>query len=169
MINGKKISLQPLDRSHLEMTRTWMNDPDLMRLLGRAAPVSAAEHKRWFSGIQKREDCAFFAILAVGSKRHIGNVWLWDIDRRHRKAELRIVVGDRDWVGRGVGVEAISLLCRHGFKKQKLHKIYAYVLGINPRARRAFEKAGFVVEGTLRADRWVGDGFTDVYLLGRIA
>jgi RimJ/RimL family protein N-acetyltransferase len=42
------------------------------------------------------------------------------------------------------------------------------VLGINPRALRAFEKAGFAVEGVLKEDRWDGDRYCDVYLLGRL-
>ena len=42
------------------------------------------------------------------------------------------------------------------------------VLAINPAARRAFEKAGFAVEGTLRADRWTGAGFVDTHVLGRL-
>jgi RimJ/RimL family protein N-acetyltransferase len=42
-------------------------------------------------------------------------------------------------------------------------------MDFNPRARQAFEKAGFALEGTLRDDRWIGDGFSDVFVLGRLA
>jgi RimJ/RimL family protein N-acetyltransferase len=59
-------------------------------------------------------------------------------------------------------------MCAYAFERLNLHRVYAYVLAINPRARRAFEKAGFALEGTLREDRWAGDAYTDVYLLGRL-
>lgn len=160
------VRLRPLERRHLEKTLEWANDPELMRLLNRAHTVSREEHEQWFEAIQKRQDCCYFAIEGVDDT-HLGNVWLWDIDLRHRRAELRIVMG-LDRTDKGAGTEAISRLCEYAFERLNLHKVYAYVLAINPRARRSFEKAGFVIEGTLREDRWTGETFTDVYLLARL-
>jgi len=163
-----RLELVPLDRPHLARTREWANDPELMRLMDRKQPVSPAEHEAWFASLPRRADCTYFAIETVDGRAHIGNVWLWDIDRRHRKAELRVVVGDRGARGKGLGAEAIDRLCRHAFEKLDLHRVYAYVLGINPSARRAFERAGFTLEGTLRDDRWAVDRFIDSYLLARV-
>jgi len=168
MMRGKIVSLRPLERIHLENTRTWANDRELMRVLDRAQPVSADEHQAWFEELKNYNDRVYFAIETIVDVRHVGNIWLWNITPRHRKAELRIVIGDRAHQERGAGTEAISLLCDYAFASLGLHKVYAYVLAINPRARRAFEKAGFVVEGTLRDDRWVDDKPTDVYLLGKL-
>jgi RimJ/RimL family protein N-acetyltransferase len=168
MIIGKTIALRPLDRRHSERTRGWANDPRLAQFLDRAWPVGDAEHEEWFSSLSKNKDHLYLAIETLESEKHVGNIWLWGIDWRHRKAELRIVIGETD-CGRGIGSEAIGLLCSHGFERLNLHKIYAYVLGANPRARCAFEKAGFSIEGTLKEDRWVGDCYSDVYLLANIA
>ena len=161
------VRLLPLEPRHLEKTLEWANDPELMRLLNRAHTVSRDEHEQWFETISKRADCCYFAIETVEGV-HLGNAWLWDIDSRHRRAELRIVM-DPDHAGKGAGTEAISGLCDYAFERLNLHKVYAYVLAINPRARRSFEKAGFVLEGTLREDRWTGEAFTDVYLLGKLS
>jgi RimJ/RimL family protein N-acetyltransferase len=163
------VQLAAFDRSHAERTRAWMNDPELARLLGRERPVSDLEHERWLDAVLRRDDCVFFAILAGDPPCHVGNVWLWDIDARHRKAELRIVLGDPTRVGRGVGSTAIRLACAYAFDVLNLHKIFAYVLDFNPRARRAFEKAGFSVEGVLQKDRWAGDRYADVFVLGKLA
>ena len=160
------IRLVPLDRRHLDWTRRWANDPELMRLMDRAGQVSEAEHEAWFSSVVRGEDCRYFAIEA--GDRHVGNVWFWNIEPRHQKAELRIVIGDGAFRGRGVGVDALERACQYGFEELGLHRIYAYVLSINPAARRAFEGAGFVLEGTLRDDRRAGDGFVDAYLLARV-
>lgn len=166
MIEGQHARLVPLERRHLEATRAWSNDPALAILLDRAWPVSEFEHERWVETLKQR-DRLYFGIERHDGL-HVGNVWLWDIDWRHRKAELRIVIGRDDATGRGIGSEVIDLLVRHAFERLNLHRVYAYVLAINPRARTAFEKAGFVVEGTLKADRWIGDQFTDVFVLGRV-
>lgn len=161
------VRLVPLDQTHIALTRVWTNDAELARLMDRARPVSEDEHGAWFAALQGREDCRYFAILE--GTAHVGNVWLWAIDARHRKAEIRIVIGDAAVRGRGVGTSAIDLVSRHAFEQLGLHRVYAYVLALNPRARRAFEKAGFALEGTLRDDRSVGDGFVDSYLLSRLA
>ena len=163
------VNLVPLGRQHLAQTRAWANDPELMRLMDRSRAVSEAEHETWFASITSREDCAYFAIEEVGERRHVGNVWLWAIDPRHRKAELRIVVGAPSARGRGVGRHAIDALCRDAFERLNLHRIYAHVLTINPGAKRAFELAGFIVEGLLKDDRLTDGGFVDAWLLARVA
>ena len=163
------VRLVPLDRRHLERTRAWANDPALMRLMDRARPVSTAEHEAWFRSLAERDDCSYFAIETAEGAVHVGNVWLFAIDRRHRKAELRVVIGDAAARGKGIGAEAIDRLCRHGFDELGLHRIYAYVLAINPAAQRAFERAGFSLEGTLRDDRWSDGTFVDAYVLARVS
>jgi RimJ/RimL family protein N-acetyltransferase len=159
--------LQPLERRHLDRTFVWVNDPGLCRLLGKTPGISRAEHERWFSDLARRDDCRYFAIESSDG-RHVGNVWLWAIDRQHAKAELRIVLPESE-AGRGVGPRLIELACAHAFAELELHRVYAYVLETNRRALRAFEKAGFVVEGRLREDRRQDGGFIDSFLLGRLA
>jgi methionyl-tRNA formyltransferase len=167
-ISGGRVRIVLLERRHLDRTREWANDPEIMSLMDRARHVAADEHDAWFVSIAGREDCAYFAIETPDAGVHVGNVWLWAIDRRHRKAEIRIVIGDPAVRGQGVGTAAIDQLCRHGFDALGLHRIYAYVLAVNLAARRAFERAGFTLEGTLRHDRWAGDTFVDTYLLARL-
>jgi RimJ/RimL family protein N-acetyltransferase len=168
MIPGPTVSLRPFDRGHLGRTRDWVNHPELSRLLGRAVPVSDAEHERWFAAARAARDRVMFAIETNARKRHVGNIWLCNIDWRHRKAELRIVIGDAASTDRGLGTEAIGLLSAYARERLNLHRIYAYVLGTNPRALRAFEKAGFAVEGVLKDDRWSDGRYVDAYVVGRI-
>jgi RimJ/RimL family protein N-acetyltransferase len=99
----------------------------------------------------------------------VGNIWLWDINTADAKAEVRILFGDESARGRGYGSEAIRLLADLAFDTMSLRRLYAYVFSINPRAKRAFEKAGFRSEGTLRQDRRVADEYVDVHLLGQLA
>ena len=162
-----RVELVPLGRTHLARTREWANDPELMRLMDRRQPVSPAEHEAWFASLSRRADCVYFAIELRSDRTHIGNVWLWDVDRRNRKAELRVVVGDRGARGSGLGSEAIDKLCRHAFDSLGLHRIYAYVLGINPRrvwpsnapalrTRARFEMIAGRRTGSSTATFWLG-------------
>jgi RimJ/RimL family protein N-acetyltransferase len=167
ILRGTCACLCPLDRRHADRARAWANDVELARLLDRARPVSDVEHEKWSANLVGRDDCVWFAI-ETPENRHVGNIWLWAIDARHRKAEVRIVIGETQSLGRGLGSEAIRLLADYARDRLNLRRLYAYVLATNPRGRRAFEKAGFELEGTLRQDRWVGDAYADVFELGRL-
>ena len=159
------VALVPFGRQHLAQTLQWTNDQELKRLLDRRRHVTADEHERWFTSLSSRQDTVYFAI--EDEARHIGNVWLADIDSRHRKAEVRIVLAP-EAANRGCGSRAIELVAVRAFGHMNLHRLYAFVLAFNPRGRRAFEKAGFALEGTLREDRFDGSGFVDAFVLGRI-
>jgi RimJ/RimL family protein N-acetyltransferase len=141
----------------------------MMRLLGRRARVDPDEHRRWFERLKERDDCRYFAVEAIDTGRHLGNVWLWDINPTDRKAEVRILFGDEASRGRGYGPETLNLLASVAFRKLGLHRLYAYVFATNLRAKRAFEKAGFVSEGLLRQDRRIADEWVDVFVLARFA
>ena len=163
------ISLQPFERRHLEKTLVWANDPDFSRLLDRAWFISDYEHEQWFLKLhQKKDSLNYFAIEIDTTGDHIGNIWLWNIDWRHRKAEISILIGESSFHGKGLGTKAIEMITLFAFEKLNLHKVYAHVLAINPRAKRAFEKAGLDVEGQLKADRWTCDQYSDVFILAKI-
>ena len=164
----RRIQLVPLAERHLATTLSWVNDPAMMRLLGRSAYVAPDEHQRWFEQLKQRTDCRYFGVETIETGQHVGNIWLWDIDPAHRKAEVRILFGDEASRGRGYGTEAIDALASTAMDAMHLHRLYAYVFAINPRARRTFEKAGFDLEGVLRDDRRIGDEWVDVYVLGRL-
>ena len=164
-LSSGEVTLRPFERRHLASTLAWANDPELARLLDRARPIGAEEHERWFASLADRPDTQFFAIERAG--RHIGNVWLADIDQRHGKAEVRIVLSP-DAVEQGSGAQALRLVTDHAFATLGLRRVYAYVLAFNPRAKRAFQKAGFALEGTLQADRFVNGEAIDVFVLGRV-
>lgn len=169
ILTGSNASLVPLDRRHLTATRAWANDWEIAEFMDRATPVSDAAHERWYEAIESSADCVYFAItLRRDANAHVGNVWLWDIDTRHRKAEVRIVIGEHDRRSRGIGADALDLVSRFAFSRLNLRRIYAYVLASNGRAVKAFEKAGFQQEGLLRGDRWSGEQYVDVVTLARL-
>jgi RimJ/RimL family protein N-acetyltransferase len=168
ILRGQAVTLCPFDRRHAEQARAWANDPELARLLDRARPVADAEHERWFADLHSRVDAVYFALESRPEERHVGFIWLWSIDPRHRKAEVRIVIGAAEGLGRGLGSEALDLLANYARERLNLRRLYSYVLATNTRARRAFERAGFALEGQLRQDRWVDDRYVDVLLLGKI-
>ena len=77
---------------------------------------------------------------------------------------FRILIGPAGQ-GRGLGSEATRLIVGYGIEELGLHRIELGVFSFNPRARRAYEKAGFVVEGVRReALLWEGERYDDIVM-----
>lgn len=160
MPEGVNLLFVPLTAANLEPWREWINDPEIGALLDRNMQyVTSEEHEAFYRrAVLQNDAAAWFAVVRKADGRYVGNAWLWDINRRHCKAELRILIGDRSAWGRGIGTEAIDMLTRYGHDELKLHKIYAYVMERNPRAKIAFERAGYALEASLRDEAfWEGE------------
>ena len=74
--------------------------------------------------------------------RHIGNFMYYDLDLRRGEAELGIMIGDRDYWGKGYGSDAIRAVQDYIFTQTTLTRVYLHTLEWNERARRSFTKAG---------------------------
>ena len=168
MYRGKQISLRPFEREDAEKYRQWINDPELLSLVDRVLPVTAEEHRRWYESIISDPRAVIFAIDVLSDRRFVGCIWLHGIDYRHRHAEVRIVIGDKEYWGKGKGEEAISILVQFAYKQLNLHKLYAYVLATNARALGVFEKGGFVREGILKQERYIDGAYVDVVRLASV-
>ncbi len=163
------MALRPLERSDIERWRAWINDPEIAAFLDRVLPVSAPEHEAFFErAVIGNDKAVWYAVERTSDGSHIGNIWLWNISSRNRNAEVRIVIGDRTAWGNGAGAEALQLLVHHAFERLSLHKLYAYVMERNPRAKSSFERAGFSVEAVLRDENFWDGRFCDVFRLARV-
>jgi len=163
---GKQVCLRPFEWEDAEKYRHWVNDPEILSLVDRVLPVTAAEHRPWYEAIVSDPRTAIFSVDLLAEELFVGCVWLSEIDYRHRHAELRILIGDKRYWGKGIGEETISVLVRFAFEHLNLHKVYAYVLSSNRRAVKAFDKAGFAEEGLFKEDRYINGQYTDVVRLG---
>ncbi len=162
---GKRIYLRSLDGDDLERCLRWINDPDVITTLGKRFPTSRTMEKEWLESQHKSETDIVLAIILKDDDRHIGNCGFNDIDYPNHNAEFGIMIGEKDQWGKGYAVEAAQLLLNYGFNELNLHRISLEVYSHNTRARRAYEKAGFVHEGTLRESYFRGGAYHDTLVM----
>lgn len=163
-----QVYLRALDLGDLETIYTWHNDPSLYQSLGGVFHyVSHASIEEWLR--KKQSFSAQEVNLAICLKpdtRHIGNIYLRDIDWPARHGELHIFIGDSSQRTKGYGEAAIRLLINHAFQDLGLMRLYLFVLAYNKPAVHVYEKCGFIVEGTLRKHAFKDGKFEDVVLMG---
>ena len=149
LYKGEKVRLRALEREDLRQCVEWFRDPEVRENLFLDRPVSMAEEEKWFEEHLKRGNDIIFCIETKQGK-YIGNIGIHRIDHKNRHAELGIFIGDKSYWNKGCGTEAIRLALRYAFDDLNMHKVYLTHFEGNERARRCYEKCGFVQEGVLR-------------------
>ncbi len=165
-LDGDRLYLRPLDTGDLECCLRWMNDPELLQFLGRKTPMSREMETEWLAKQYQDERHTNLAIVLKDGDRHIGNCGLDNADLLNRNASFGIFIGEADAREQGYGTEAVRLLLDYGFAQLNLHRIDLTVFSFNERARKAYEKAGFVLEGTRREDYYRHGKYHDTHLMG---
>ena len=147
----------------------WLNDPEIARFLESRFADHDLESTRAFVALQRANpDVLFLGIRSEVLGRHVCNIKLGPIDRRHQTGDIGIMIGERDAWGRGIATRAIARLCAIARDELALRKVTAGCYGGNVGSERAFERAGFAIEGR-RTAQFLLDGATeDLVLMGRV-
>ena len=165
MVASGRVFLRPFEASDAETYRRWRADARPMALAGwhERAPLGLAAVERRIARLLEEQgtDVFTFVLCLADGERPIGEVMLVDLDRVNGSAQVGIFIGEPDEWGKGYGTDAVRAIVNFGFGELRLDRIWLEVWTENPRARRAYEKAGFTREGTLRSDRWEDGRLTD--------
>lgn len=148
----------------------WVRDSEVTRFteLRHAAP--GREELRGFieKCLRDPDSLLLGMFLKDQGSRHVGNIKLGPINRSHSLAAIGLLLGAKDCWGRGLATESIRALAAHAFGPLGLHKLVAGVYANNPASVRAFEKAGFVLEGRYRRHYLCDGEWVDSLFLGRL-
>jgi UDP-4-amino-4,6-dideoxy-N-acetyl-beta-L-altrosamine N-acetyltransferase len=164
MIYGAITRLRRIERDDIPTFVRWFADPDVREFLLINRPISIAEEEQWFAQQLQSQNAELFAI-ETNDGIHIGNIGLHDINWVHRAAEMGIVIGHKQYWGKGYGSDAIRTLLRFAFDEMNLHRVQLTVYEDNARAIRAYEKCGFQREGRLRDAVYRKGRYYDMFLM----
>ena len=145
----------------------WFNDPETTRFQNKGyAPNTPHAQRAYFEKLRNSKEDVVFAIVDDASDRHVGNVGLHAIDWIHRSAVLGIVIGEREFQGRGWGREAWAAITRYAFETINLNKVCASVFDGNQRSIKCALAAGYEIEGTQKQQIYKIGGYCDLVWLG---
>jgi diamine N-acetyltransferase len=177
MIFGERIRFRAIEKEDLPLFVAWLNDPDVRRGILLHTPVSQTEEDGWYERMLTRpvdeHVMALEVKLPVADEnsqkwKMIGSVAFDSINWRVRSAEFGILIGDKSFWNQGYGTEAVRLLVQHGFNTLNLNRIFLHVFENNPRAIRAYEKAGFTLEGRERQAEFKDGRYIDVLRMSKL-
>ena len=164
----KEIYLREMTAADEELIVKWRNTDFVRQNFIYRKPFTVEGHRSWVETMIKTGKVVQF-IICTKEDKPIGSVYLRNIDRQHHKAEYGIFIGEEDALGKGYGTGAAKLMLAYAFEELKLHKVMLRLLAGNERAKRSYEKAGFVQEAYLKDEVFLDGAFRDVILMAHLA
>lgn len=168
MYETDRMELVPFTEEYLSLYHKWRNNSHIMQFdqPGCLYPVSYQEIKSWFDKI-KSSTCSYsFLIKVKDEEKIIGICALIGIDNKNRNCELSIVIGEKDYWGKGYGKETMRILMKLAFDEFNMHRIYLQVMSFNENAIKLYENLGFLKEGVLKESIFRKGKYHDVLIFG---
>lgn len=168
-LKSEKVILRPFERDQLKtlapLVAGWVNDGEATYYMFTGQKPQNVEQVA--ATLQKDLEKGDLVFLALDARAQvpIGYAGLYDINQTVRKAEFRILIGEKDFWGKGYGTEITELLTFYGFDRLNLNRIYLGFTADNKAAQGAYEKAGYVYEGTLRQEFYRNSRYYDAVRL----
>jgi RimJ/RimL family protein N-acetyltransferase len=167
MIRGEAVYLRPAERDDIPIFVRWLNDAETSSYLSLRSPLSLPMEEGWFERAvaQQGKEGYHFVICRLDDDQPIGTIGLFAIDNVNGSAGMGITIGEKQLWGQGYGSDALNALLDFGFGQLRLERVWLDVYDFNTRARRSYEKCGFVLEGTQRHARYQQGRHIDVQLM----
>lgn len=153
-IKGKRINLTGLIEDDLPYLKDYANNEIITYYMMMGAFPNGGclycSRKNVFEEFTKliKSDDIIFCIRK--GKKIIGIIGLYEFNQIARNAELRVVIGEEDYLNKGYGMESVELILKYGFDKLNLHKIRLGCNSNDERANKCYKKCGFILEGIIR-------------------
>jgi len=91
-----------------------------------------------------------YAICLKSNNKHIGNVKIGPINKKHSTSDLVTVIWDSQQWGKGLATEAIKEGNRLAFNEYNIRKLSGGIYEKNIGSIKAYVKAGWIIEGKLQ-------------------
>lgn len=131
----------------------WISDPEVIQysLSTFQALKTTAQIDHWFAATLREEKSLNLGIYLQETGTLIGYAGLSNLSTTNQSGEYFILIGEKAYWGKGVGTEVTKQVLALGFTEYHLNRIMLTVSEPNMGGLKAYTKAGFVVEGRLRA------------------
>lgn len=162
-LEGERLQLEPLRMRHIsDEYASWFSDPETTRYNRHGSGISRAEMEAYVRRVEHSDSEAAFAVIVKDGGAHIGNISLQKIDHNSRSAEFAILLGNKEYRGKGFAAEASKLLLRWGFEQLGLERIYCGTPVQHTDMRNLAHRLGFAEAGVRKGAMQKGGELWDV-------
>lgn len=167
-IEGEKIYLRNLREEDAEGNyKYWFDDEEVCKGNSHHRfPEAEQSLKKYINEVNSTISKLVLAIIDKKNSNYIGNVSLQNINYFNRSAEFAIIIGEKEYWGRGIGKEVANLIINHGFNSLNLNRIYLGTYVDNVGMRGIAKTLGFKEEGLRRQADYKDGNYVDIVEFG---
>lgn len=151
LIEGEKVILRPFKSGDFPYIEECLKDPEVLKLTGSASDFDREYMINWYNTRNEQTDRLDLAIVDKSLNTIVGEVVVNLYQEKNQSMNFRILIGPRGR-NRGLGTEATQLMIDYVFQNTKLNQLTLSVFDFNPRAKKVYEKVGFVFESVDKND-----------------
>lgn len=160
-LEGKKCFLSPVDKHYADEVVVWSNDLNIALKTHDAQDFINHEKQTSYLELMTQGLNHAYMIVEKHTEKPIGLCRLMHVDGIHKTATLGIFIGNKDFLGKGIGEDALRLLIDYAFNFLNIHNIWLYVAEYNLRACNLYKRLGFKEIGRRRQSLYVGGKYYD--------
>lgn len=150
MFKGEKAYLRQLEEKDVHTLLLWENDTANWRFSETEAPISIFEMKAYIeSASQVRQTQQLRLIICKNDDNSaIGTVDLFEIDFKHKRAGIGILIAEKVNRQQGFAMEALMLIETYAREVLELDQFYCNIQEDNKASIQLFENSGYIRTGT---------------------
>ena len=143
VLTGKKVTLKMCGTKYAtEEYVNWLNDPQVNRFLWvRYERQTLEKITDYINEIRESEDKIIFAMIESSQNKHIGNIQL-TFNKIHKYCNFGYFIGDKNFWGQEIAVEAIHLAIKWAFETTDTVRINGSLYSRNVFSLKTLLKAG---------------------------
>jgi RimJ/RimL family protein N-acetyltransferase len=157
--SGRRVFLRRLREEDIdERFASWFQNKDLMQYYrGNPKPMSRQDLLDELSDFETKGEVFVYAVVFAESNLVIGTIKIGPVHAVHRTSDLVVLLGDVEFHGKGLAVEAIVQGNNRAFTEHNVRKLHGGMYASNTASINAYLKAGWIIEGSLK-DHYLVDG-----------
>ncbi|MFH1624184.1 MAG: GNAT family protein [Pseudomonadota bacterium] len=165
---GENVYLRGLERHGIDSNYfQWFNDSEVTQnMMHGAFPMDLEAFQEYYEQMTRSKNDVVIEIVTIEGDVHIGNCALHKINPIHRFTEIGLIIGEKEYWGKGHAKEAFILIHRHGFDHLNINKVFGTAHELNVASIRALQRIGYEVEGRLRGEIYEYGRYLDRIYIG---
>lgn len=162
-----EVLLREITETDTDNIVQWRNNINVRKNLFSQEELKAEQHRKYLKNVVEAGKCKQYIIHIRNNqcKKDIGTIFIKNIDKKNRKGEFGIFIGEESYRGKGYARKASIKILKMAFEEMGLNRVYLSVMADNAAAIKTYGSIGFSIEGTLRQDYFRGDEYIDVLLM----
>lgn len=159
---GEMCYLSPIDINDFNTYAQWWNDPETVKYLQNNWVITAEKQKE---SLVCKSKLHHYSIIDNGTNELVGETCFADINTVNRCAEISIIIGNKKYLKKGYGKEALELLIDYGYKSLSLNCIFLKVYEKNKNAIECYKSVGFKQSGMIRQAAYYDQEYDNILIM----